>query len=110
MATVEVAWPKWENPAFYIQDAEAIHESMAAQRRTAPVYWYEAPGLTSGIWVLSKWEHVRYVGSHPELFCSQYGFAIGDVSDPRNGVAPAARMGAGTARRAATSPRRRCAG
>ena len=83
MATVEVAWPKWEDPAFYVQDAEAIQASMAEQRRGAPVYWYEAPGLTSGFWVLSKWEDVRYVGSHPELFCNRYGFLIGDLSEPR---------------------------
>jgi len=83
MATVEVAWPKWEDPAFYVQEAEAIQASMAEQRRGAPVYWYEAPGLTSGFWVLSKWEDVRYVGSHPELFCNRYGFLIGDLSEPR---------------------------
>jgi cytochrome P450 len=55
---------------------------MAAQRRAAPVYWYEPPGFATGFWVLSKWDHQRYVGSHPELFSSQYGFAIGDASDP----------------------------
>ena len=54
MATVEVAWPKWEDPAFYVQEAEAIQASMGEQRRGAPVYWYEAPGLTSGFWVLSS--------------------------------------------------------
>jgi cytochrome P450 len=56
---------------------------MAAQRRAAPVHWYEPPGFATGFWVLSKWEHQRYVGSHPELFSSQYGFAIGDASDPQ---------------------------
>jgi cytochrome P450 len=56
--------------------------SIAAQRRAAPVYWYQPPGYLSGFWVLSKWEHQRFVGSHPELFSSQYGYAIGDASDP----------------------------
>ena len=46
------------------------------------MYWYEPPGYPTGVWVLSKWEHQRYVGSHPDLFCSGYGFAIGDASDP----------------------------
>jgi hypothetical protein len=32
--------------------------------------------------VLSKWEHQRFVGGHPELFSSRFGFAIGDASDP----------------------------
>jgi len=47
------------------------------------VHWYEPPGFATGFWVLSKWEHQRYVGSHPELFSSRYGFAIGDASDPQ---------------------------
>jgi cytochrome P450 len=77
-----VAWPAWEDAAFYNQDPETIYASMAAQRRAAPVYWYEPRGFASGFWVLSKWEHQRFVGSHPELFSSQYGFAVGDASDP----------------------------
>ena len=59
-----------------------MYASIAAQRNSAPVYWYEPPGYPTGVWVLSKWEHQRFVGSHPELFCSRYGFAIGDASDP----------------------------
>ena len=59
-----------------------MYASIAAQRNSAPVYWYEPPGYPTGLWVLSKWEHQRYVGSHPDLFCSGYGFAIGDASDP----------------------------
>jgi cytochrome P450 len=80
--TSAVEWPRWEDPAFYLQDAEVIQASMAAQRQAAPVSWYEAPGLTSGFWVLSKWEDVRFVGSHPELFCNRYGFLVGDTCDP----------------------------
>ena len=75
-------WPAWEDAAFYMQEPEVIYASMAAERRAAPVYWYEPPGFATGFWVLSKWEHQRYVGSHPELFSSQYGFAVGDASDP----------------------------
>ena len=80
--SADVEWPAWEDAAFYNQDLDVIHASMAAQRRAAPVYWYEPPGFATGFWVLSKWEHQRYVGSHPELFCSRYGFAVGDASDP----------------------------
>lgn len=64
--------------SFYAQDLDVIHASMAAQRRSAPVYWYE-PG---GFWVLSKWEHQRFVLSHPELFCSRYGHLMTDARDP----------------------------
>jgi len=75
-------WPAWEDAAFYKQEPGEMYPAVAAQRRAAPVYWYEPPGYPTGLWVLSKWEHQRFVGSHPELFSSQYGFAIGDASDP----------------------------
>jgi cytochrome P450 len=77
-----VKWPAWEDAAFYMQEAEALYASIAAQRHAAPVHWYEPPGYPTGLWVLSKWDHQRFVGSNPELFSSQYGFAIGDASDP----------------------------
>lgn len=77
-----VPWPAWEDAAFYMQEPGPMYASIAAQRHGAPVYWYEPPGYPTGMWVLSKWEHQRFVGSHPELFSSQYGFAIGDASDP----------------------------
>jgi cytochrome P450 len=77
-----VAWPAWEDAAFYNQEPEVIYAAIAAQRHAAPVYWYEPPGYPTGFWVLSKWEHQRFVGNHPELFSSKYGFAIGDACDP----------------------------
>ncbi len=77
-----VEWPRWEDPAFYLQDPEVIQASMAAQRRAAPVYWYEAPTLATGVWVLSKRDHARYVANNPELFCNRYGFLLGDAADP----------------------------
>ena len=77
-----VTWPAWEDAAFYLQDPDVMYASIAAQRRAAPVYWYEPRGYPTGLWVLSKWEHQRFVGSHPELFSSRYGFAIGDASAP----------------------------
>jgi cytochrome P450 len=80
-ATV-VKWPAWEDAAFYLQDPVEMYSSIGAQRHAAPVYWYEPPGYPTGLWVLSKWEHQRFVGGHPELFSSRFGFAIGDASDP----------------------------
>jgi cytochrome P450 len=77
-----VQWPEWEDAAFYLQEPDTMYPSIAAQRRAAPVYWYEPPGYPTGLWILSKWEHQRYVGNTPELFSSRYGFAIGDASDP----------------------------
>lgn len=80
--SVAPAWPAWEDPAFYNQDPQLIYSAMAAQRRGAPVYWYEPAGYATGFWVLSNWSDQRFVGSHPEVFSSQFGFAIGDASDP----------------------------
>lgn len=78
-STATVAdWPAWESLAFYAQDPDVVHASIAAQRQASPVHWYE-PG---GYWVLSKWEDQRYVLGHPELFCSRYGHLIADASDP----------------------------
>jgi cytochrome P450 len=77
-----VKWPAWEDAAFYMQEPAVMYASIAAQRQAAPVHWYEPPGYPTGLWVLSKWEHQRHVGANPELFSSQYGFAIGDASDP----------------------------
>ena len=78
----EAGWPKWEQHAFYNLEPDVIHAAIKAQRNAAPVYWYEPEGFPTGFWVLSKWADVRFVGSHPELFSSQYGFAVGDASDP----------------------------
>jgi cytochrome P450 len=77
-----VKWPAWEDAAFYLQEPAEMYASIAAQRRAAPVHWYEPPGYPTGLWVLSKWEDQRFTGSHPELFSSRFGFAIGDASDP----------------------------
>jgi cytochrome P450 len=77
-----VQWPAWEDAAFYLQEPDVMYASIAAQRHAAPVYWYEPAGYPTGLWVLSKWDDQRHVGNHPELFSSQYGFAIGDASDP----------------------------
>jgi cytochrome P450 len=77
-----VKWPVWEDAGFYLQEPEVMYASIAAERNAAPVHWYEPQGYPTGFWVLSKWGDQRYVGSNPELFSSQYGFAVGDASDP----------------------------
>jgi len=81
-----IDWPKWEDPGFYLQDPEVMQAQMAAQREAAPVYWYEAPALATGFWVLSKRADCRFVGSNPELFCNKYGFAVGDANEPSETV------------------------
>jgi hypothetical protein len=65
-----------------MQETEVMYASTAAQRRAAPVYRYEPEKFVSGLWVLSKWEHQRFVESHPELFSNRYGAATGDAGEP----------------------------
>src|SRR5215475_14651660 len=81
-----VDWPRWEDPGFYVQDPEVMQAQMAAQRDAAPVHFYEAPRLAAGFWVLSKWADCRFVGSHPDLFCNRFGFAVGDANQPTDAV------------------------
>lgn len=50
------------------------HPTLAMLRREAPVHWYE-PGE---FWVLTRYEDIRYVNSHPELFSSESGFTLTD--------------------------------
>lgn len=77
-----VKLPAWEDASFYMQEPVEMYASIAAQRHASPVSWYHPDGYPTGLWILSKWEDQRFVGSHPELFSSAYGFAIGDASDP----------------------------
>jgi cytochrome P450 len=67
-----------DQSVFYDADLEEIYDVFAQMRREEPVFWYEP----ARFWVLSKYEDQRYVGSHPELFSSRYGFLIGDNFNP----------------------------
>jgi cytochrome P450 len=77
-----VEWPRWEDPAFYLQDSEAIQASMGAARRAARIYRYESPKLNTGVWVVSRLQDIRAIGSNPEVFGNRYGFLIGDAMKP----------------------------
>jgi cytochrome P450 len=61
-------------PAFYAGDPFPTYRWL---RREAPVFWYE----TRGWWALSRYEDVRYVSSHPELFISSQGIMIPDTGE-----------------------------
>ncbi len=45
------------------------HPGYAWLRANRPIYWDEAHQL----WVLSRYEDVSYVSTHPDLFCSGHG-------------------------------------
>jgi cytochrome P450 len=59
---------------FYL-DPHPVYQRL---RREAPVFWCES----GSFWALSKYEDIRYVAAHPELFCSSQGFQIGDHTHP----------------------------
>ena len=58
--------------------SEAWDEKMPERtrwlRENEPVYWAER----SGLWVISKFEHVSYVSKHNEIFCSGEGVLPGN--------------------------------
>lgn len=53
------------------------HAAFARLRREAPVWFHERdfPG-GGGFWVVSRYEEVRWVGTHPRLFSSSKGVTI----------------------------------
>jgi cytochrome P450 len=61
----------------------------------APVYLYDPrPAYPSPMWILSRWDDIRFVETKPDLYCNKYGvvfqFATHDVEmpdDPRFAVA-----------------------
>lgn len=59
------------DPDFYRGDPYPAYQRL---RREAPVYWHEECGW----WALSKYEDVRFVSIHPELFTSTQGIMIPD--------------------------------
>ncbi len=59
------------DPDFYLADPYPAYQQL---RREAPVYWHPEGGW----WALSKYEDVRFVSIHPELFTSTQGVIIPD--------------------------------
>lgn len=83
--------PEVIDAAFHLAPFEAYRWLHA----NAPVYWYDPrPRYPTPMWILSKWEDIRYVETKPDLFANKYGvvfqFATHDVElpdDPRFAVA-----------------------
>ncbi len=51
-------------------------------------------GTRRGSGCCRSWEDQRFVGSNPALFSSNYGFAIGDASDPATVIDQLPELGA----------------
>jgi cytochrome P450 len=49
------------------------HEAFRALRRDAPVHWNPGTDELRGFWSLFKYDDIKFVSSHPELFISSKG-------------------------------------
>lgn len=58
------------------------HDVYTRLRHEAPVYWSERDGL----WALSKYEDVRWVSKHPELFGNAYHIYVAAASVQDDGA------------------------
>ena len=60
-----------EDPNFYLDDPYPVLQRM---RREDPVFYYEPLDM----WVMSKYEDIRYVGRTPEIFSNHDGIFLND--------------------------------
>jgi cytochrome P450 len=70
--TVSNTAMRFDDPAFYLDDP---HATFARLRRDDPVHWYE----DGPFWVITKYEDIRYISQHPELFSSSNIAILGDI-------------------------------
>ena len=57
------------------------HDVYARLRREAPVYWSPRDEL----WAISKYEDVRWISKHPELFSNRYHIYVAGAKVEDNG-------------------------
>jgi len=69
------------------------HEVLKTLRHEAPVYWNDGNDDLKGFWNVLKYEDVRFVSSHPELFSSAKGIVGPGLRDPDNNPNAAAQPG-----------------
>jgi cytochrome P450 len=69
---------RFDEPSFYLDDPHAV---FAMLRREDPVHWYgDGP-----FWVITKYEDIRFISKHPELFSSATIAILGDIIKAREG-------------------------
>ena len=69
---------RFDEPSFYLDDPHAV---FAMLRRDDPVHWYgDGP-----FWVITKYEDIRFISKHPELFSSATIAILGDIIKAREG-------------------------
>jgi len=69
--------PAFHEVDFYLGDPHTAYQQL---RRDSPVHWFAPPiGRDgAGMWMLSKWEDIRFVSKHPKLFSSASGILLND--------------------------------
>ncbi|WP_067899559.1 cytochrome P450 [Nocardia vaccinii] len=65
-----------QSPDFYAGDPFPVYREL---RKSSPVHWTEANG---GFWSVLRYDDIKYVASHPELFTSTKGVSIPDPAVP----------------------------
>ena len=63
---------------FYLSDP---HDQYRALRRNDPVHWFEPVPGQGGMWIVTRWEDVRFVSKRPNLFSSNRGMLLNDRLD-----------------------------
>lgn len=79
MATIETA--AFDDPAFYLDDP---NETFKALRASDPVHWYDE----GRFWVLTKYDDIKFVSSHPLRFRSSRIAIMSDLIDAKFGRDP----------------------
>jgi cytochrome P450 len=69
---------RFDEPDFYGGDPHATYRRL---RSEDPVFWYEE----GGFWVLTKYEHIKFVSSQPKQFSSQGVAILSDLLAKRAG-------------------------
>lgn len=60
------------------------HTVFRVLRREAPVHWNPGNELQRGFWSLLKYDDIKFVSSHPDLFISSKGITGPGLRDPEN--------------------------
>jgi cytochrome P450 len=70
---------RFDDPAFYLDDPHATYRRL---RLEDPVHWYDE----GQFWVITKYDDVKFVSTHPALFSSREIAIISGLIERRNGV------------------------
>jgi cytochrome P450 len=69
---------RFDEAGFYLGDPHAVYATL---RRDDPVHWY----ADGPFWVITKYQDIRFISMHPELFSSAKIAILGDIIKARAG-------------------------